>query len=257
MSKENEPEIILQTTEIFYNKKDLILMIGKRSIPMKIIESVVGKPDQAFDVVYTTINLDNKNCFEFGLTTEAYKKVWYCIAEYKARYKGKIANCPPVKGSGKIFGISKEFIILYIILIIGFASPKLFGEELETLEESPVSVKEIVKTNPKILPDYNKINEGVKPVNTTFEFRYIFDVDLDVCITTDAYKNKFSYNDLKNPRLVVEFENRPGELTLITPTGEMYIFTDTLSHCEMSRLKFREEMKKQNKAEENKYEIVD
>ena len=257
MSMENEPEVILQITDIFYNKRDLILTIGKRVIPIQIIKSVVGKPDKLFDVIYTTINLDNGNYFEFGLTAKAYKKVLYCVSEYKARYKGKITNCPPVKGPSKLFGISKEFIILYIILIIGFASPKLFGEELETLEESPISVKEIAKTNPKILPDYNKINEGVKPVNTTFEFRYIFDVDLDVCVTTDAYKNKFSYNDLKNPRLVVEFENRPGELTLITPTGEMYIFTDTLSHCEISRLKFREEMKKQNKAEENKYEIED
>ena len=51
---------------------------------------------------------------------------------------------------------------------------------------------------------------------------------------------------------MVEFQDRPGELTLITPNGEMYVFTDTEAHCISYRQKFLDDLRRQNKADEDR-----
>ena len=85
-----------------------------------------------------------------------------------------------------------------------------------------------------------------------FNYKYIYDVNIDKCVPIDYYKYKFTYDDLKNPKLVAEFPHRPGELTLVTPNGDMYVFTDTEERCKAYRKHFIEEMFRQNKMDEDR-----
>ena len=118
--------------------------------------------------------------------------------------------------------------ILYIILIVGFCT-KGFGSELS----------------------------DVQAQKKDFPFTYIYDVNLDKCFSSDYYKNKFSYNDLKNPKLVVEFPQRPNELTLVLQNSEMYVFTLDEESCKLYRKRFLEDIAKQNNIEDDRYKDID
>lgn len=102
-----------------------------------------------------------------------------------------------------------------------------------------------------------EINTSIKNPNKDFPFTYIYDVNLDKCVTTDSYKGKFSFNDLKNPKAVLEFPQRPGELTLVLPNGDMYVFTLDKLGCQNYRAHFFEDMSRQNKMEDERYKDID
>lgn len=126
------------------------------------------------------------------------------------------------------YKIPLQFWILYIILIVGFCT-KGFGSELS----------------------------DVQAQKKDFPFTYIYDVNLDKCFSTNYYKNKFSYNDLKNPKLVVTFPQRPNELTLVLQNGEMYVFTLDEESCKLYRKRFIEDITKQNSIEDDRYKDID
>lgn len=90
-----------------------------------------------------------------------------------------------------------------------------------------------------------------------FPYTAVYDVNKDLCSTTEEYKNIFSYHEVKNSKLVAEFPQRPGELVFINNRDEMYVFIDTLPHCLTYRTHFLEEVDKQMKEEESKYKYID
>ena len=92
--------------------------------------------------------------------------------------------------------------------------------------------------------------DSLVPAN--FPFTYIYDVNTNKCVHESAYRTKFSWHDLSNPKLVAEFPNRPGELVYVTPGGDMYVFTDTEERCRAYKKHFIEEMIRQNKLDEDR-----
>lgn len=90
-----------------------------------------------------------------------------------------------------------------------------------------------------------------------FPYTSVYDVNKDKCATLDEYKNSFSYDEIKNSKLVAEFPQRPGELIFINSRYEMYVFIDTMDHCNSYRKHFLEDLEKQLKEEESKYDYSD
>jgi len=270
---------ILTKEEIYYNKKAEQINIGSRLYNFKSILDIHGFESPVHDCYFTDVYFDIKTMETFVLNPEAYKKLKMCHEEYKAKVKyGRKKETQENQEnqldkdwetfSNKnkeftLFGIRKEFLILYIILILGFirCHSMEISNEISSGDyiDGKFVEKEILKNPSKApsSPDYNKLKNGEKYMEPKFNYTFIYDVNTNKCVSTEYYKYKFSYNDLKNPRLVVEFQDRPGELTLVTPNGDMFVFTDTEEHCILYKQKFLEELRKQNKQEENKYNIED
>lgn len=149
-------------------------------------------------------------------------KETFLQSKEKHRREEHQRHAPENKKSKVVGGIQIQFWILYIILILGFVS-RSFGSELSDVQ------------------------------NQSFPYTYIYDVNIDKCVTTDYYKHKFSANDLKNPKLVAAFPQRPNELTLVLQSGEMYIFTKDEESCKLYRKKFLDDIIKQNRLEDDRY----
>ncbi len=261
---------VLTIEDLFYEKKTQRIHIGSRLYNLKSIEDINYNFSPIHDYYIATVYFDIKTEEVFLLDKRAKTKLSYCYAEYKEGVKsGRIKKEKELdkdwetfsnknKPEFTLFGIKKEFIILYIILIFGF-SGKIFGMEVSNeisqgqIIDGKFTEKEIRKEIPKVETPKSELHQVQEQ---KFNFTYIYDVNIDKCVSTDYYKYKFSYNDLKNPRLVVEFQDRPGELTLITPNGEMYVFTDTEKHCLDYRQKFLEDLRRQNTADENRFEDI-
>lgn len=90
-----------------------------------------------------------------------------------------------------------------------------------------------------------------------FPFTSVYDVNKDTCSSIEDYKNTFSYDEVKNSKLVAEFPQRPGELVFLNSKYEMYIFVDTIEHCLTYRKHFLEDLEKQLEDEESKYSNFD
>ena len=85
----------------------------------------------------------------------------------------------------------------------------------------------------------------------------MYDVNKDTCSSIEDYKNTFSYDEVKNSKLVAEFPQRPGELVFLNSKYEMYVFVDTIEHCLTYRKHFLEDLEKQLEDEESKYSNFD
>ena len=253
---------ILSREEIYYDKKVNRINLGSRLYNFKNIIGMEGEMSPVHNCYIVTLIFDTKLEDIFYLNEEAFTKFQYCYAEHKAKMKREQSQLDKdwntFSNKNKeftLFGIKKEFIILYIILILGFI--KCNG--MEVINESSVGEfvdgKFVEKDTRKDLP---KIPNGVPQViDNQFPFTYIYDVNINKCVTTEYYKHKFSYNDLKNPKLVVTFPQRPNELTLVLQNGEAYVFTKDEESCKAYKKKFIEDLIRQNKLEENKYNIED
>ena len=90
-----------------------------------------------------------------------------------------------------------------------------------------------------------------------FPYTSVYDVNKDTCSPISDYKNAFSYDEIKNSKLVAEFPQRPGELVFLNSKYEMYVFVDTIEHCLSYRNHFLEDLEKQLKEEESKYDYSD
>ena len=90
-----------------------------------------------------------------------------------------------------------------------------------------------------------------------FPFTSVYDVNKDTCSSIEDYKNTFSYDEVKNSKLVAEFPQRPGELVFLNSKYEMYVFVDTIEHCLTYRKHFLEDLEKQLEDEESKYSNFD
>lgn len=226
--------------DISYNEDNGIIFIGINMIELKMIGSITAEVDSG-KIYKVTIRLKSNGYDVFIMNEEALE----LIKELKAEFEKKsiwrknnitISNIKNRDGKrnlgiistfiNSIFHIGLHWWILYIILIIGFTS-KSYGSELSDVQ------------------------------NQNFPFTYIYDVNLDKCVTTDSYKGKFSFNDLKNPKAVLEFPQRPGELTLVLPNGDMYVFTLDKLGCQNYRAHFFEDMSRQNKMEDDRYKDID
>lgn len=99
----------------------------------------------------------------------------------------------------------------------------------------------------------NEANES----NKDFPYTSVYDVNKDVCVELKEYEHKFTYMEVKNSKLIVEFPQRPGEMIFVNSKNEMYVFNDTLEKCLSYRKHFLEEMEKQLKEEEENYKYSD
>lgn len=90
-------------------------------------------------------------------------------------------------------------------------------------------------------------------IDEEFPYTYIYIVNEDKCVSVKDLVNIFNYSDLKNPKLVAEFQDRPGELIFIGKNDEMLVFTDTDEHCQEYRNYFLEQLELSNLEEDMKY----
>lgn len=212
---------VIKSHEIEY-VESVGLKIGISIFEMAYIFGITGEKEATFSEIYkTTIRFKNSQYESFRLNEDAYKKLLFIFEEYKLS-KNKEKTDEQIKYHkpklGKLFGINYSFWILYIILILGFFS-KSFGEDLEQKE---------------------------------FQYKFIYDVNKDICVDSAIYDTKFTYEELMNPKFVGEFQKRPGELVFINNNDEMYVFTDTLERCKNYRDYFISEMLKQLSNEESR-----
>lgn len=212
---------VIKSHEIEY-VESVGLKIGISIFEMAYIFGITGEKESTFSEIYkTTIRFKNSQYEGFRLNEDAYKKLLFIFEEYKlSKNKEKIDeqikyNKPKL---GKLFGINYSFWILYLILVLGFFS-KSFGEDIEQKE---------------------------------FQYKFIYDVNKDICVDSTVYDTKFTYEELMNPKFVGEFQKRPGELVFINNNDEMYVFTDTLERCKNYRDYFISEMLKQLSNEESR-----
>lgn len=250
---------VLSREEIYYDKRIDRINLGSRLYNFKNIIDVNGEMSPVHECYIVTLTFDTKVEDVFYLNTEAFTKFQYCYAEHKAKMKFRAKSdrsqfdkdWDTFSNKNKeftLFRIKKEFIILYIILILGFL--KCNGMEIvnEASNGEFINGKFVENEIKKELP---------KDQIEQFPYTYIYDVNIDKCVSIDYYKHKFSYNDLKNPKLVMEFPQRPNELILVLQNGEMYVFTKDEESCKAYKKRFIEDLIKQNRLEENKYNIED
>ena len=240
---------VLSREEIYYDKIIDKIHLGLGLYSFKNIIDVNWEMSPVHECYIVTLTFDTKVEEVVYLNTEAFTKFQYCYAEHKAKRKFRAkSDHSQFDKAFTLFRIKKEFIILYIILILGFLV--CYGMEIvnEASNGKFINGKFVENEIKKELP-IDQIEQ--------FPYTYIYDVNIDKCVSIDYYKHKFSYNDLKNPKLVMEFPQRPNELILVIQNGEMYVFTNDEESCKAYKKRFIEDLIKQNRLEENKYNIED
>src|SRR5574344_1315878 len=185
---------------IVYNKKLEKIEIGESELKIKYIFGIFPEQMDISEYQKVTIRYKNSQYDDFYLDESRLKKLKIILEEFQnkkleekllrkekeALYTG---GKEPIK---KFLGIHHSFWILYVILILGFKYQSFGADQLE-----------------------NK-----------FEYEFIYDVNINKCASADYYKNKFSYQELNDPKFVGVFPKRPGELVFISLFDEMYVFTD-------------------------------
>lgn len=221
---------VLQNDDIRFDESTESVFIGLSRYDINYVFGIVCEKESP-QIIKITVRFKNGMYDHFILNDVAVNKLMFIKGEWDERKKKEREDARIKQLNGETFKkklyflrIGLNYWILYLILIFGFCS-KSFGAE------GPLAG--------------DRVEE--------FPYSYIYDVNLDKCVTVDAYSTKFSYDELKNPMFVGEFQQRPGELVFINKQDEMYVFTDTNIRCQNYRKYFLEEMEKQIKDEESKY----
>lgn len=226
-----ENKEVFCANNIVYNEKLEKIEIGKSEFELEYVIGILSEQMDISDYQKVTIRYKNSQYDIFYLDIAGERKLKFILEEFqnkkleeKLLRKEKEAHCTggkePIK---KFLGIHHSFWILYVILILGFKYKSFGADQLE-----------------------NK-----------FEYEFIYDVNVNKCVAIDSYKNKFSYQELNDPKFVGVFPKRPGELVFISLFDEMYVFTDTEERCNNYQKYFLEEMEKQLKEEESKIDKFD
>lgn len=208
---------------IAYNERLEKIEIGKSEFELEYVIGILSEQMDISEYQKVTIRYKNSQYDIFYLDITGERKLKFILEEFqnkKLEEKLLRKEKEPIK---KFLGIHHSFWILYVILILGFVSKSFGADQLE-----------------------NK-----------FEYEFIYDVNINKCVAIDSYKNKFSYQELNDPKFVGVFPKRPGELVFISLFDEMYVFTDTKERCKNYQKYFLEEMEKQLKEEESKIDEFD
>ena len=214
-------KIVYEQKDVVFNEVTGKLAVGNLEIELNYLFAVnaVEVEKEIFDIIlrYKNSQYDmvrvNKNAYDLLKFNINYFEISKIIKEQEKEEK-QIKRSK----SKSFLGINYSFWILYLILVLGFFS-KSFGEDLEQKE---------------------------------FQYKFIYDVNKDICVDSTVYDTKFTYEELMNPKFVGEFQKRPGELVFINNNDEMYVFTDTLERCKNYRDYFISEMLKQLSNEESR-----
>lgn len=227
--KQNQSQRLIQKRDI--KVENDIIKIGLARIELKAISAIIPEPifeeensTQKFKVF---LRYKAKNYETIYMNLDALKyltELWEVLQ--LEDYEKKLRNIEQGNQMKKmkIFGGIKYNlqILLIVCTLIAVLTTRSYGQELNN-----------------------------------FPFTVVYDVNKDTCANLDEYKNSFSYDEVKNSKLVAEFPQRPGELVFINSRYEMYVFVDTIEHCLSYRTHFLEDLEKQLKEEESKYDYSD
>lgn len=236
----------LQIKNINVVKDTGLVEVGGARILLKFIAGVSYDAESSSSEIYNVIiRYKNTNHDKFRMNREAFAELLYIYTRFleteelnsqKERIQkegNKLKNEEEKRKENKLKLSTKRIllaILVFQMLIFGVGVKQAFGSELN----------EVQNQNPK-----------------NFPYTYIYDVNIDKCVTTEYYKHKFKETDLKNPKLVAELPQRPGELTLVLQNGEMFVFLLNEDSCKAYRKHFFEDMNRQNLKEDEKYKSSD
>lgn len=206
-----------------------LLKIGLAVIELKAIAAIIPEtileddnPTQKYKVFIRYKSKNYETLYMNGSALEYMCEIWERYKENEIRKRFDNDQVIKSNRKNKIIGMIKYYLQLILITatLIAVLTTKSYGDD-------------------------------------KFPYTAVYDVNKDVCVNIDEYKNVFSYNEVKNSKLVAEFPQRPGELVFVNNKDEMYVFTDTLPHCLTYRTHFLEDVDKQMKEEESKYKYID
>ena len=211
-------KVIYEQKDVVFNEVTGKLAVGNLEIELNYLFAVnaVEVEKEIFDII---LRYKNSQYDMVRVNKNAYDLLKFNINHFEIsktiKEQEKEEKQIKRSKSKSFLGINYNFWVLYIILIFGFMSAR--SEEL----------------------------------NETFDYKYVYDVNLDKCDNIENYRNKFTYQELSDPKFVGEFPKRPGELVFVSLSDEMYVFTDTELRCVEYQKYFIEEMIKQIKDAEN------
>lgn len=251
---------------IVYNEKMEKIEIGESEVKLEYIIGIFPEQLDVSDFQKVTIRYKNSQYDIFYLENAGLRKLKFILEEFqnkkleeKLLRKEKEAHYISGKESTKkILGIHHSFWILYVILILGFLSKGFGNEEPDDYSSTGEEITRETKVFER--PGYVTQSEMRwkkpkydEPKKEEFPFSFIYDVNNNKCGTLDEFSERFTYNEIRNPKVVAEFPQRPGEMVFINLKDEMFVFTDTLDRCISYQTYFLEELNKQITEDELKF----
>lgn len=251
----NNIKNIIQKNDIRYIEESNLVYIGDAIIDGQYLFCINGERESSFSqIIKTVVRYKNNQYDNFRMNEEAYNKLVFIKETISIP---KILETIPKKNKN-FFGISKHFWILYIILILGFLSKSFGNEEPDDYSSTGEEITREAKVFER--PGYVTQSEMrwkspkyETPKKEEFPFSFIYDVNNNRCGTLDEFSERFTYNEIRNPKVVAEFPQRPGEMVFINLKDEMFVFTDTLDRCISYQTYFLEELNKQITEDELKF----
>lgn len=246
---------IIQKNDIRYIEESNLIYIGDTIIDGQYLFCINGKKESSFSqIIKTIVRYKNNQYDNFLMSEEAYNKLVFIKETISVPKSPEIIS----KKNKSFFGISKHFWILYVILILGFLSKGFGNEEPDDYSSTGEEITRETKVFER--PGYVTQSEMRwkkpkydEPKKEEFPFSFIYDVNNNRCGTLDEFSERFTYNEIRNPKVVAEFPQRPGEMVFINLKDEMFVFTDTLDRCISYQTYFLEELNKQITEDELKF----